>query len=643
MAAELTRQASLRAPLTVLIDAAHILESPAQPQERVTEVLKLLNQVVPYEGCILVEAGDGERNSFTFVPPELKSVAETRQTLLRCLEMVLEDAGSAVTRESCPEVAETLQWQSYVGMPLVGLERVLGLLFVGRTEPGAYNEADLQLLAVVASQIGAYIASLRLFERERAQAEQLRVQVHMLDSVQQAVVATNADHKVVYWNHAAEKLFGWKAEEAINQPIDDIVPPSPDGGKEIRERVRTGETWSGQLRYRRRNGTLFPAVALTWPTLDDRGGHAGTAAIVADISEMKRVQEELQHAKAYIDRLFDSSLIGIVEANPERITAANDAFLKIVGYTREDLEECGIDWRAMTPPEFLHLANNALDQLRLFGEATPFEKEYFRKDGTRVPILIGAALIHEEPMEWVCFILDLTEQKKIQQELERVRNEFIGTVSHELKTPLTAIKGSVSIGLSQRTPPNSEEARELFTVIDEQSERLRELIANLLDMTRIEANVLPVNPEKDEIAQIIEDARTTFARGSPRCQVRVLVDDGLPPVRADRRRIVQVLTNLLRNAANASPDSGILTVSAEREGDWITVHVRDRGRGIPADKLPLLFDKFVQIHQTGRRGTGLGLPISKGIVEAHGGRIWADSPGEGRGATFTFTLPVFKE
>ncbi|MDI6858366.1 MAG: PAS domain S-box protein [Dehalococcoidia bacterium] len=643
MAAEAARAGSLHTPLAALIDTAHVLGSLAGPQERIERVLGLLGALVPNDGCALIEQGDGEQRSFTFFPRELRDVPRIKETLTDCLKKLSRDAVSTITYESRPDIAGVVPWRSYAGVPVIGVERTLGLLFVVRDEPNAFSESDFQLLALVASQVGAYLGALHIRKREQALAEQMRFQARMLDSINQAVFATNPDRNIVYWNHAAEELFGWKAGDAIGRPLNEVVPPSPDGGAEIRERVMAGETWSGQLRYRRRDGSLFPAFVVAWPMYDGEGAYSGAVAVIADITEMRRMQEELEHAKAYVDRLFDSRLIGILEANPERITAANDAFLDIVGYTRQDLEECGIDWRAITPPEFAYLDEAALDQLRVYGETTPFEKEYIRKDGTRVPILIGGALIHEEPMEWVCFVLDLTQQKKAQEQLDRMRSEFIGTISHELKTPLTAIKGSVAIGLSERTPPSPEEARELFIVIDEQSERLRELIVNLLDMTRIEANALPVRPEKDDLESIIEDARTTFVRGSPRHRVNVQIDGSLPPVKADRRRIVQVLTNLLRNAADASPEPATITVSAESDGDCVTVRVQDRGRGIPADKLPIVFEKFVQIHPTGRRGTGLGLPISKGIVEAHGGRIWADSPGEGRGATFSFTLPIYQE
>jgi PAS domain S-box-containing protein len=318
--------------------------------------------------------------------------------------------------------------------------------------------------------------------------------------------------------------------------------------------------------------------------------------------------------------------------------AANDAFLQIVGYTREDIDAGGLDWRMMTPPEYADLDEKALKELAARGECLPYEKNCIRKDGSQVTVLVGTARMQEEPPRFVCFVMDVTARKQAEAELVRLRSEFLGVISHELKTPLTAIKGSAAMGLSAEAPSQAE-ARELFEVINEQSERLRELIGNLLDATRIEAGTLAVNPTAEDLSDIVRAAVDTFGHAWQERPVQLTLTD-LPPVMADRRRIHQVVSNLLSNAVKASPSREPVVVTVTVEGDRAVVRVKDFGRGIPRDKLPLLFHKFSQVHESGGRGTGLGLVISKGIVEAHGGSIWAESDGEGRGATFSFTLPI---
>jgi PAS domain S-box-containing protein len=246
----------------------------------------------------------------------------------------------------------------------------------------------------------------------------------------------------------------------------------------------------------------------------------------------------------------------------------------------------------------------------------------------------------------VAIVRDISDRIRAEEEMERLRSEFLGMVSHELKTPLTAIKGSAATALGSRTPLDAAGNRELFEIIDDQAERLRDLVDQMLDMTRIEAGTLPVRPEPVALSDIIEQARTIFVRSGHSHALDVQVPNRLPSVFADGQRVVQVVNNLLNNAAQFSPVTAPIELLADYDAAQVTVHVRDHGRGIPSDKLPHLFKKFFTVHEDSSArlgGTGLGLAISKGIIESHGGRIWAESAGEGQGATFSFTLPVAEE
>jgi DNA-binding response OmpR family regulator/anti-sigma regulatory factor (Ser/Thr protein kinase) len=229
------------------------------------------------------------------------------------------------------------------------------------------------------------------------------------------------------------------------------------------------------------------------------------------------------------------------------------------------------------------------------------------------------------------------------EEIERLRSEFLGMVSHEFRTPLTAIKGSAATVLGSRTPFDAYETREFFQIIDEQADRLRDLVNNQLDITRIEAGVLSVSPASTDLEQLLEEAQSAFVQAGGVQIVEMDVDEDLPKVNADTSRIAQVIGNMLTNAGKFSPETAPISISVEADADLVTVQVRDRGRGIRPERPPHLFKKFSQVHDDGRRrlsGSGLGLAICKGIIEAHGGRIWAESDGEGTGTTFGFTLPV---
>ena len=264
-------------------------------------------------------------------------------------------------------------------------------------------------------------------------------------------------------------------------------------------------------------------------------------------------------------------------------------------------------------------------------------------DGRRVAALLNATPIRAEGGEVESFVVTLQDMTFL-EDLERMRAEFLGMVSHELRTPLTSIRGSATTMQEAAEDLDATELRQFLRIIVEQADNIRELIDDLLDVARIETGALPVSPEPADAAQLVDRARNTFLSGGGRNRLEITVAPDLPMVMADRRRIAQVIGNLLSNAAKHSPESSTIRVSAARDGLYVAVSVTDEGRGIDEEGLTRLFRKFaVNAGEGGRAAAGLGLSICKGIVEAHGGRIWAESEGPGLGARFTFTIPGVAE
>ena len=263
-------------------------------------------------------------------------------------------------------------------------------------------------------------------------------------------------------------------------------------------------------------------------------------------------------------------------------------------------------------------------------------------DGRSVTTLLNATPIRSAEGAVESLVVTLQDLAPL-EELERQRAEFLGIVSHELRTPLISIKGSASTVLDASRAPEAAEMLQFFRVVNEQADHMHGLIGDLLDHGRIVTGTLSVSPEPAEVAGLVELARSAFLAGAADRAITVDLPEDLPPVMADRPRIVQVLNNLLANAARHSPASAPIEVRAERDGVHVAVSVTDGGRGLPADQLRALFNKHAHSVEEGsvRPGrSGLGLAICKGLVEAHGGRIWAESAGAGRGTRFTFTAPV---
>ena len=374
---------------------------------------------------------------------------------------------------------------------------------------------------------------------------------------------------------------------------------------------------------------------------------ASQAALV--IANARAYREERQ-ARADLATLVNASPVGValLDARTGMPVSVNREAMRIVDGLRntdqrpEDLLDAVTcvrnNGREVSLREF------PLGELLETGKPVPAEEISLRApDGRSVSVLLNATPIHDEGGRVASFVITIQDLTPLEEQ-ERLRAEFLAMVSHELRSPLMSIKGSAATALESSTDLDPAVVRQLFRLIGEQADQMHDLIGDLLDVAHIEAGTLAVTPEPAETAALVERARSAFASAGGRNTLAIDVEAGLPLVLADRRRIVQVLGNLLANAARYSTQSAVIRVNAVRAELHVAFSVADEGRGIPAESMPLLFRKFSRVHAEEQRGdTGLGLAICKGIVEAHGGRIWAESDGPGLGARFTFTLPTVEE
>ncbi|MDE0256764.1 MAG: response regulator [Gammaproteobacteria bacterium] len=271
------------------------------------------------------------------------------------------------------------------------------------------------------------------------------------------------------------------------------------------------------------------------------------------------------------------------------------------------------------------------------------EVELSVPDGRSIKVLINATPIRGKDGEIESVIVTLQDLAPLEA-LERARTEFLSLVSHELRAPLTSIKGAAATLIEASSELDPAEQRAFARIIDRQANHMRGLIGDLLDAGRIDSGTLSVSPEPTGVGALVDRARNTFLSGGRRHAILIDLPPDLPPVMADRRRIVQVLNNLFTNAARHSPESSPIRVEAVRDGVHVAISVSDEGRGLAPERLPYLFSKHARGDgDDAAVRQGLGLAICKGLVEAHGGRIRAESAGVGRGACFTFTVPVAEE
>ena len=374
---------------------------------------------------------------------------------------------------------------------------------------------------------------------------------------------------------------------------------------------------------------------------------ASQAALV--IANARRHRDE-QRTRADLETLVNTTPVGVMvfDAGVGEVRSINREARRIVSDlcapdgTAEQLLEV-LTFRRADGRE-VSLVEFPLTQGLRTGETVRAEEIVLQSPGGRsVTTLVNATPIFLEEGEVESVVVTIQDMTPM-EELERLRAEFLGMVSHELRTPLAAIKGSAATLTEAASDLDPAEMLQFYRIIGEQADYMRDLIGDLLDVARIETGTLPVSPEPVEAGVLVDEARSRFQSGGGRNNLRIDLSPELPLVMADGRRIVQVLNNLLSNAAWNSHEASAIGVSAVREGYHVAVSVTDEGRGIAAERLPHLFRKFSRIDGEDRRrdiaGSGLGLAICKGIVEAHGGRIRAESDGLGLGARFTFTIPV---
>jgi two-component system sensor histidine kinase KdpD len=230
-------------------------------------------------------------------------------------------------------------------------------------------------------------------------------------------------------------------------------------------------------------------------------------------------------------------------------------------------------------------------------------------------------------------------------ELDQLKTDFVSMVSHELRTPLGLIKGYVGTLLRPEVPLDAASRQEFYQVIDEETDRLTELVTNLLEMSRLEAGTLRVEPRRLDLGPLLAECSARLQVREPGRPLQVDLPPELPPVLADPRRIMQVVENLLTNAARYTPSETQIALRARTINGCVEVAVVDQGPGIPPDQREQVFEKFVRLNGSEDRasgGSGLGLAICRGIVQAHGGQIWVEGE-QGRGSTFAFRLPVDRE
>ena len=542
----------------------------------------------------------------------------------------------------------------------------------------------------------------------------------------------------------------------------------------IAESLAARKPYQYQFRLCLRDGGIRHVHARGKIDLDASGQPAWMPGVVIDITQQKLAEEAQQRSQFQFKTITDSNVIGVMQYRYDgSIVKVNDAFLRMLGYSREDFERDGLSWRDLTPPEWNEVDRKSLDVLQSAGSVEAFEKEYLRKDGSRLPVYLGAANYQGNREEGIAYILDISEIRKaqsalkesevqfrtlaenipqlawmagsdgsifwynnrwfaytgttlddmkgwgwekvhhpdflqavkakfrahiveqqtpwedlfplrsaegeyrwflsravpirdqhgqivrwfgtntditIQREAEealeaanRRKDEFLAMLAHELRNPLAPI--STAANLLTVASPDKNTIKKYSEIISRQVRHMTELVDDLLDVSRVTRGLVSIETSelgiKDVIHSAIEQSAPLIDSRRHALTVHLAQDDAL--VLGDRTRLIQVLTNLLNNAAKYTPLGGHILLCMEVKAPCVCISVSDDGIGMDAQLLPHVFDLFTQAERTPDRsqgGLGLGLALARSIITLHGGNVTARSEGPGKGSTFTLSLPL---
>ena len=462
-----------------------------------------------------------------------------------------------------------------------------------------------------------------------------------------AIVSKDLTGIITTWNAAAERMFGYTADEAIGKSITILIPSERLPEEEyVLSRIREGLAVERfETVRRRKDGRLIDVSLTVSPIRAADGTIIGASKIARDVTESGRIEREALRLAAIVesseDAIISKDLHGIVQT-------WNRSAERMFGYSAE--EAIGRSITMIIPDERLAEETLVLSRVRDGQTVSPFETVRRRKDGSLIDVSLSVSAIRNAAGVVVGAsksARDITEAKRLREMVEdasRAKDEFLAVLSHELRTPLNTVVGYARMLHREDVLITPELRTKALEALARNADALIRLVSDVLDTSRIVTGKLRLDHAAFDLGDVIREAVETQqqAMEAKRLVLDMRIEDNLRLI-GDSDRVRQVVWNLMSNATKFTPAGGTIAVDARRTGPALRLEVRDTGMGIAREHLPLVFQRFWQAEGGAAReigGLGLGLALSRHIVELHGGTIHAESEGIGHGASFVVTFPA---
>jgi PAS domain S-box-containing protein len=493
-------------------------------------------------------------------------------------------------------------------------------------------------LETIAAQIGSTIARITTEDALQKSEEKFSKAFRTIPDM--ITIATIKNGTLIEVNDSFTHLTGYGREEMMgrNAMELDIWTKIEDRNRMLKILEEKGRVRNEEFVFQTKSGELRN-ILLSAERIEV-AGEPCLIAVSTDITEQKQSQELLQ-------RVSHSSPLGIYIVQDDKLQYTNPQFQMITGYNEKEL--LGRELLDIVAAEDADVVKSSMVFTLQAANPYPCEYRILKKTGQIKWVMQTVSPIHYEGRDAILGnLMDITERKYLErkvieyEELSQMKSDLLATVSHELRTPLATIKGYATMILDYFSKLTSNETREYLKSIDNSTDRLAKLVDNLLDTSRLEAGLLNLEKAPVKISQLIQGIVEEASVRDGQSHEFAVTGNKTARVNIDAKRIRQVLDNLIDNAVKYSPPETEITVATEKSGDRLIISVSDHGAGIPPEELINIFDRMYRIEQrvySGANGMGLGLYICQRLVEAHGGKIWAESK-LGQGTTMKFTLPI---